>query len=295
MKPYDIIFIGQSGTGTIIPYKGSPFIEQAPVLYAAIAASCLEKKVATVTRVSEGEEHLLAPLKNADIDLFVEHGEAMEYRVVFKTADIDQRQPYLIKGAKPFSIEEIPPFEPSLIHLCCVGAPYSQLELMRELKARAFRLSVDMQGFLLQPDSETGALHLKDLHEKKEILSIADFIKVDALEAKVLTGADILQEQANILEDLGSAEAIITSSKGALVQHAGKTTFSKFTNASTNGRMGRGDTLIGSYLARRLDHSVEESLQFAAALTSIKIETPGPFRGSLNDVLERMGQNKTFP
>jgi sugar/nucleoside kinase (ribokinase family) len=292
MKPYDIVFIGQLGTGTIIPFEGSPFIEQAsPVLFAAIAASCLGKKTAAVTRVPEGEEYLLGPLKTAGVDLFVERGEIVQYRVVFKTADIDQRQPFLIKGAKQFVIDDIPPFEPCLMHLCCVGAPQSQLELMRGLRARGFRLSVDMQGFVLQPDSETGALHPKDVHEKKEILSIADFVKVDALEAKVLTGADALQEQANILEGWGSAETIITSSQGALVQRTGKATFAKFTNASTRGRMGRGDTLIGSYLQHRLDHSVEDSVQFAAALTSIKIESPGPFRGSLDDVLERMGKS----
>lgn len=294
MKPYDIIFIGQLGTGTIIPFKGSPFIEQAsPVLFAAIAASCLRKKIATVTRVSEGEEYLLEALKTAGVDLFVERGETMQYRVVFKTADIDQRQHFLIKGAKQFAIDDIPPFEPCLVHLCCMGAPQSQLELMRGLRARGFRLSVDMQSFVLQPDSETEALHPKDVHEKKEILSIADFVKLDALEAKALTDADVLQEQANILEGWGSAEIIITSSQGALAQRAGKATFAKFTNAGTRGRMGRGDTLIGSYLPYRLDHSVEDSLQFAVALTSIKIESPGPFRGSLDDVLERMGKSLT--
>jgi len=52
--------------------------------------------------------------------------------------------------------------------------------------------------------------------------------------------------------------------------------------------MGRGDTCMGAYLARRLDHSVEDSLRFAAALTSIKLESSGPFRGSLDDVIQRM-------
>jgi hypothetical protein len=33
---------------------------------------------------------------------------------------------------------------------------------------------------------------------------------------------------------------------------------------------------------------VHESLRFAATLASIKMETPGPFRGSLEDVLSRM-------
>jgi len=33
---------------------------------------------------------------------------------------------------------------------------------------------------------------------------------------------------------------------------------------------------------------VAESLKFAAALVSIKMETPGPFQGTLADVLARM-------
>jgi sugar/nucleoside kinase (ribokinase family) len=55
--------------------------------------------------------------------------------------------------------------------------------------------------------------------------------------------------------------------------------------------MGRGDTFAGAYLARRLDHPVEDSLRFAAALTSIKMESAGPFRGSLDDIVERMGDS----
>jgi len=54
--------------------------------------------------------------------------------------------------------------------------------------------------------------------------------------------------------------------------------------------MGRGDTIMGSYLARRLDNSVEDSLRFAAALTSIKMESAGPFTGSIEDVIDRMAE-----
>jgi sugar/nucleoside kinase (ribokinase family) len=140
---------------------------------------------------------------------------------------------------------------------------------------------------LLQAD-ETGAAHLGDVPEKKEILSMADFVKLDTVEAQILTGTGVLQDQADMLEDWGSSETIITCSEGALAQSNGKSAFAKFTNKSTQGRMGRGDTCMGAYLARRLDHSVEDSLRFAAALTSIKLESSGPFRGSLDDVIQRM-------
>jgi len=292
MNHYDIVFIGQMGMGTIVPFEGSPFVELgSPVLFAPIAASCSGKRIATVTKVSESEEYLLEPLKAAGVDLFVQPGEIAQYRVVFPTANVDQRQVFHIKEAEHFAISDIPPFEPCLIHLCCMGVREFQLNLMRALKARGFRLSVDMQGFVLQADDETGVVHLKDVPEKKEIVSMAHFVKLDAVEAQTLTGTDVLQDQADMLEDWGSSETIITSSEGALARSKGTTTFVKFTNRSTHGRMGRGDTVMGSYLARRLDHSIEDSLRFAAALTSIKLESTGPFRGSLEDVIARMDRS----
>jgi hypothetical protein len=42
----------------------------------------------------------------------------------------------------------------------------------------------------------------------------------------------------------------------------------------------------------RRTHGIEESLRYAAALTSIKMEKPGPFLGTQEEVLARM---KTLP
>lgn len=289
MNHYDIVFIGQMGRSTIVPFEGSLFVEPgSPVLFAAIAASCSGKRIAAVTKISKGEECLMEPLQTAGIDLFLQPGEISEVRIVFPTANVDQRQVSVIKSGEHFTLGDIPPFEPCLIHLCTFGHTEFQLNLMSELKTRGFRLSVDMQGFVLRADDKTGVVHLKDVPEKKEIVSMADFVKLDAVEAQVLTGASVLQDQAEILEDWGSSETIITSSRGALAQSEGKSAFVSFTSRSIEGRMGRGDTVMGSYLARRLDHSVQDSLRFATALTSIKMEFTGPFRGSLLDVINRM-------
>lgn len=290
MNHYDIVFIGQMGMTRIFPFQGPSYVEKlgSPVIYAAIAAaSCPGKRIAAVTRISESEESLLEPMRSAGVDLFVQPGEVYKYRVVFPTANVDQRQVYRVRSSEPFVVSGVPTFEESLIHLCCIGGHEFQLDLMRALKARKLRLSVDMQGFMFQTD-ETGSTSLQDVPEKREILRMADFVKLDAVEAQVLTGVDVLREQADILEDWGSVETIITSSEGALVRTRGEDRFVKFTARGTRGRMGRGDTLMGSYLAQRLDHSIEDSLRFAVALTSIKLESPGPFSGSVEDINERM-------
>ncbi|MFW9881069.1 MAG: carbohydrate kinase, partial [Candidatus Thorarchaeota archaeon] len=52
------------------------------------------------------------------------------------------------------------------------------------------------------------------------------------------------------------------------------------------GRTGRGDTAFISYLGSRLNKNPEDSLKFAAALTSLKLESTGPFDLPLYQVEE---------
>lgn len=290
MKGYDIIFIGHMSLGTIVPFKGPPIVERgSPLLYASIAASRFRKRIAGVTRIPAEEDYLLEPMRAAGIDLFVQPGEIIRFRMVYPNASMDERDAVVEKDAGPIvSIDCVPACDPCLVHFCWIGARRSQLSLMRALKERGFRLSVDMQNFMFRTHAETGVVYLKDVPEKMEILRMADFVKLDTHEAEILTGASALQDQADILEGWGSSETVITCSEGALVQGNGKSAFANFTNRGIRGRMGRGDTCMAAYLACRLDHSVENSLRFAAAATSIKLESSGPFSSSIEDVVERM-------
>jgi len=289
MNQYDIVFMGHLATATIIPFRGSPFIERGgPAFFGPIAASCITKKVAAVTRIALNERQLIEPLQAASIDLFVEPRETAQIRVVHPSENVDERQIFLVERGGYFSIDDVPPLEPCLIHLGGLSDREFPLELLRALKDRGFRLSVDMQSFLWQVDDHTRGIELGDIREKHEILQLVDFVKLDVIEARVLTGTDVLQEQAEILEDWGGSETVITSSDGAMARSGGETAYVRFTNRSVQGRTGRGDTFSGAYLARRLNHSLEDSLRFATALTSIKMESLGPFAGSLEDVMNRM-------
>lgn len=293
MNTYDILFMGHLATATIVRFQGPTFVERGgQAFFGPLAASCLNKRIATMTRVAKTEAQLLEPLRVAGIDLFLQDQETTQLHVIHPNANVDERQVFLVKHGGYFSVEDIPPIEPCLIHLGGLSPQEFSLELMRALKTRGFRLSLDMQSLVWHTDNHTGAIHLSDVPEKKEIFSMVDFLKLDVMEGQALTGAGDLRDQAAILEDWGSPETVITCSDGALAHRKGKSSYTKFTNKSIKGRTGRGDTFSGAYLAHRLDHSVEDSLVFAAALTSIKMESIGPFTGSLKDVLERMGDRR---
>ena len=149
-------------------------------------------------------------------------------------------------------------------------------------------MSADMQSFVRQVDMVTHQIAFLDVPHKMEIVGLMDMVKLDIVEAKVLTGTDDLEQAAIIMEGWGCSEILITKAEGVLARVNGKTYFEKFSNRSAVGRTGRGDTVFAAYLAYRLDHEITESLRFAAALVSLKMETPGPFSGTLADVLVRM-------
>lgn len=289
MASYDIVFMGHLATATVVPFEGPSFVEKGgPAFFGPLAASCLGKRIAAITTVADGERELLDPLQKAGVDLYLQDRATAQIRVIHPKPSVDERRIFLVQRGGYFSIDDVPPMDPCLFHLGGLSDREFSLELMRDLKARGFSLSVDMQSLLWHVDDRTQAIRLGDIREKEEIFRLMDFVKLDVMEAKALTGTDVIKDQARLLEGLGASEIVITSADGALARNGGRNMFTKFTNKNTRGRTGRGDTFTGAYLASRLDHSVEDSLRFATALTSIKMESTGPFTGSLEDVIGRM-------
>ena len=91
-----------------------------------------------------------------------------------------------------------------------------------------------------------------------------------------------------MLAEMGAKEVMVTHNTEVIVLVEGKTYRAPFNPSNLSGRTGRGDTCFASYMARRLTHGPEEAVRYAAALTSMKMEKPGRFTGTMNDVIERM-------
>jgi len=290
MKRYDIVFIGHVTIDEIVAAEGSSTgTGGGAPLFGSLAAAVTEKKIAVITRIAKEDKYLVETLKKAGIDVYLQSTQDTSHmRVVHPSSNVDERLMYQTQDAGFFTIEELPSFGANLVHLGALTDREFTLEFMQELKERGFRLSVDMQGFIRQVDETTRIIRFGDVPEKQEIMGIVDFVKLDVVEAKILTGTENIAEAAAICEGWGSRETLITRSDGVLVRSMGKNYFESFSNRSSPGRTGRGDTTFGAYLARRLDHSIEESIRFAATLASIKMKTPGPFSGTYKDVLQRM-------
>ncbi len=287
---FDLVFVGNAGLNQLHRLDGTTEpILGGPIFHSALSTAWSDKRVAVVTRIAPGDADLLAPLHKAGITTFMSPAPVTTRSHIFYLSDdVDDRRHVLEQTAGSFSLADLPPITARLLHLVGVNRVEFPLDFMTGLCARGCDFSIDMQALIRTADPQTGEVTYGDYADKQQVAAMAEKIKLDVVEAQLLTGTSDLEQAAIQFEQWGSCETMVTRADGALVRHRGKTYFERFSNRGVAGRTGRGDTTFGSYLTRRMDFGVADSLKFAVALTSIKMETSGPFAGSLQDVLERM-------
>ena len=288
--PYDIAFIGHVCFDEVIPCRDTPRVAPgSAVLCGALAAARVGKNVAVVTRMATRDQMILEPLRQNGVAVHVIPSSETTYmKVVHPTANVDERQIYQLANAGFFSLADIPLLAARQVHLAGITDQEFDLDFIRGSKEKGYRLSADMQSFVRQVHPVTRSISFGDVLNKTEFVRLMGMVKLDIVEAQVLTGTDDLAQAARIIEAWGCPEVVITQADGVLAHVRGETFYEKFSNRSVVGRTGRGDTTFAAYLARRMDHNAAEALKFAAALVSIKMETPGPFNGTLAEVLARM-------
>jgi sugar/nucleoside kinase (ribokinase family) len=287
---YDITFVGHKCYDEIIPFGGKPVVAPgSAVLCGAMVAARVGKKVAAVVKMAKKDENILQPMKDVGVETYLVPSDVTTYAmVVHESANVDERKLAVVKSAGLISMNDVPTLSSTCVHLAGISDTEFDMALMKGLKSRGYSLSADMQSFVRHITPVTHEIQFSDVANKKDIAGMMDKLKLDVVEARILTGTEDLEKAGIIVESWGCPEILITRSQGVLARVNGKTHYEKFSNRSVAGRTGRGDTAFAAYLSWRLDHGVAESLKFAAALVSIKMETPGPFKGTLEDVAKRL-------
>jgi sugar/nucleoside kinase (ribokinase family) len=287
---YDLVFIGNASLDLFHPFEEpTQTVIGGAVLMSAMATSWSDKRVALVTRMAERDIHHLDAAREAGIATYISlASETTQHEGFQLTADMDQRRVYMKKSAGAITAADLPAMDARLLHFAGITNQEFGLDLLESLGERGCAFSVDMQSFVRQLDGSTGEVLAADFPQKAEVAAMADKIKLDVMEAEVLTGKADLEQAAIQFESWGAREVMITCSDGILVRHEGRTYFEALTPRWVRGRTGRGDTTFGAYLARRLDFDVPQSLKFAAAAVSIKLERQGPLKTTKDEIARRM-------
>jgi sugar/nucleoside kinase (ribokinase family) len=290
VKTFDILFIGHTYRDCIRHAGQKPVVTTGGSLsYGAVAAARAGMKVAAATKLAAADRGLLSELDRSGVHCEVIASEVTsEFEVVYPDSDPEHRIIYQRQRAPGFRLDELPAIEARAAHLAGNAAGEFTTDFIADMRRKGRMLSLDMQGCVRQLCDDGRTIAFRDVPDKKKIAGCLDAMKLDAVEASILTGERDPVVAVRKIAEWGCPEIVLTKSDGVLGCFGGRVGFVPFTNNGSEGRNGRGDTTFAAYLSRRLTHTPEDSLAFAAALVSIKLERRGPFSGSMDDVLARL-------
>ncbi len=283
-KKYDILIFGNYTKDTIISSAGRRHVDGGGFNYGAHAAAKSGLKVAAVTRLAREDEHIVEVLRKIGVDVFPTFTPSSTHmRLEYPTSNPDERILTCSVTAGSFTADQFYNLEAEAFLINTSARGEVSLEVIKMLRDKAKLLVADVQGFV-RIISADNTLVNAEWPEKEQILGMIDVLKADAVEAEFLSGESNLKSAAQFLSKMGPQEVVITHRDGILLYAGQKYYQVKFYPKKLIGRSGRGDTCISAYMARRLTDSPQEALIWSAAVTSLKMESEGPFVQEIEDV-----------
>ena len=261
------------------------------VYYGAVAGAHMGLKIAVITRLNKEDFSILNEFTKYGIKFFAYPSttKTSGLRNIYSSKNMEYRQCKPLGFAGLFKKEEIPEnLDVKYFVLAPIIAGEIDLPLLNHLYDKyPGKICMDLQGFLREI-SEIDEINYRTLSQSEiqGILSKVNIVKLDHAEAKALTNNNevTIKEAAEFALKFGPKEVLITHAKGISVFTNTSSYFFPWKYKQIKGRTGRGDTSFISYIGLRITKNPEESLKFAAALTSLKLENQGPFTLPLNYV-----------
>lgn len=246
-----------------------------PFLFAAYAGISSGRKVGGLCNISKRDAHLAQAIYLHDLSVAIST-ETASYRVTYHDDTQETRTISLDGIADPLTVADLPSEVESKVFQLA-GAMLGQTDdaFFEHLSVKG-KLACDLQSFLRQLDGTS--LVFRDWADKKRYLPHVTYLKLDAKEAAVTTGLSDRREAAKMIHSWGVKEILITHNTEAMVYDGTEFHTVPLRPRSTVGRSGRGDSTFGSYITERNERSIPESLLYASALVSLKMERRGPFR-----------------
>lgn len=237
-----------------------------------------------VTAIAESEMAVANDLQSKGIDVKVMPSKHSVYFENIYGENQDNRTQRVLAKADPFTVDYLEDIDARIYHLGSLLADDFSLDVIRFLSQKGL-VSVDSQGYLREVREQN--VYAVDWTEKKEALKYIHFLKANEHEMEVLTGYDDVAMAAKQLYDWGVKEVLITLGSMGSVIYDG-TTFHMipaYKPKEVVDATGCGDTYMTGYLYKRAKGAgIEESGRFAAAMSTLKIECLGPFKGTREDI-----------
>jgi sugar/nucleoside kinase (ribokinase family) len=293
---YDICCIGHITRDKIVTPQTEVYMAGGTAFYFSHAVRNTGAKYLLVTALGESDMPSVTDLRAINIEVMMFPSAHTVFFENKYTGNLDNRTQRVLQVADAFTTEQLQPVQASIYHLGPLLAHDMSVELIRMLATKG-KVSLDAQGFLRKVDGQK--VVPIDWIEKMEALPHISMLKANEHEMEVLTGQSDPRTGAQMLADWGVEEVIITlGSKGSVLYH--NNIFYDIpadVPHTVADATGCGDTYMAGYLSQRIKGAtLQNAGEFAAAMASLKMESPGPFKGAARDI-ERVLQHseKTMP
>ena len=284
MCQFDSLIIGEIAMDTNVDYDGTTInAVGGAVYYSGFAAANVGHRIAVLPKADTRAIDLKQAFAEApNITVFPLHSDtSFVTKNVYHTPDRERRTSTVSSMIEPYRPDEVPEIDAKIWHLAGLAAGDITNEMI-PFAAKHAMVAIDVQTMLRHV--ENGGMVFHDWAEKKEMLPYVRFLKTDALEAEILTGLTDRAEAARVLHSWGAKEVVITHNTEVLAYDGGEIYTCPIKARNLSGRTGRGDTTFACYVNERLTHDIPTALRTATALVSLKMETPGPYKGTRADL-----------
>jgi len=294
MKKYDFCCIGHITLDKVVTPRQTVHMPGGTAYYVSNALCHLDNHdFLLVTAVGEPEMPVVEELRAKGIEVTVfpsKHSVCFEN--IYEENQNNRRQNVLAK-ADSFTIEQLHEIEADIFHLGALLADDFSLGTIKYLSQKG-RVSVDSQGYLREVRGTK--VHAIDWKDKLEAMAYIHFLKANEHEMEVLTGFSDAYSAAKQLYDWGIQEVLITlGSEGSILYDGTKFyRIPAYKPAAIVDATGCGDTYMAGYLYQRVKGiDMEQAGNFAAALSTLKIERFGPVQAT-NDQIRHCILNAAY-
>lgn len=283
-KRYDVLVIGPVSLDHNIDCQGNERREiGGAVVASGFAAARSGNRTAVFTKLNPADADVEERFRGSGADVYWKPSTATcSIRNQYFTADKEKRACTSLGVCDPFRFEELPEIEAEIYHFAGLVRGDFDGALFAEA-ARHGKVAVDVQCLLRCVEADR-TMTFRDWAEKREYLPCIDYLKTDAAEAEILTGLTDRAEAAKLLHSWGAKEVLITHNTEVLAYDGNRIHTCPIRARNLSGRTGRGDTTFAGYITERRRADIGEALRYCTALVSLKMETPGPFQGTRQDV-----------
>jgi sugar/nucleoside kinase (ribokinase family) len=283
---YDICTIGHITLDKVVTAQSVKYMPGGTSFYFSKALRQFDLKYMLVTALAEEEGHIVAGLREENIEVFSQNSPYTVYFENIYSANQDHREQNVLHKAAPFTVAQMPAIDAKIFHLGPLLSDDIAVDLLKSLASKGM-VSLDIQGYLRYVKNKK--VFYEDWADKKEALQHVSILKANEFEMEVVTGTSDVREGAQYLADLGVKEVIITlGSKGSLIYKDNHFfQIPAYKPAAVVDATGCGDTYMAGYLSKKVaGASVQEAGEFGAAMATLKIQSSGPFSGDAEMVEE---------